>query len=143
MKLFKCVMLSAVIVGCAALRTLAQDPLAVAPDMYRLLFENERVRVMEVTFQPGQKIASHSHPEHFVYVAEGGKIRMYKPNAPSADVDIQAGQVVWFPAETHWGENIGTTTLRLIVNELKEPAPAKATSAAAPAAAPPATAPGP
>jgi quercetin dioxygenase-like cupin family protein len=101
---------------------MAQDPLVVAPEMYRLLFENERVRVMEVTFQPGQKIAPHSHPDHYVYVAEAGKIRIFSPDGTSTDADLQVGQVLWLPAQTHWAENIGTTTVRLIVNELKDAA---------------------
>ena len=103
-------------------RAIAQDPLVAAPEMYRLLFENERVRVMEVTFQPGQKIAPHSHPDHYIYVAEAGTIRISKPDGTSTDAELQVGQVLWIPAETHWAENIGTTKVRLIVNELKDTA---------------------
>jgi hypothetical protein len=36
----------------------AQDPLKAAPNMYKLLFENDRVRVMEVTFKPGRRLRS-------------------------------------------------------------------------------------
>lgn len=97
----------------------AQDPLAVAPGMYRLLFENDRVRVMEVTFQPGQKIAPHSHPDHYVYVAEGGTLRISKPDGSATDATVKPGDVLWIAAETHWAENVGTTVVRLVVNELK------------------------
>ena len=124
MKLFKGFVLALVVLGSATFRGLAQDPLAVAPEMYKLLFENERVRVMEVTFQPGQKIAPHSHPDHYVYVAEAGTLRLFHPEGEPSDVTLQVGQVIWIPAETHWAENAGTTTIRLIVNELKEPAAA-------------------
>jgi len=44
----------------------AQDPVRVGPDIYKCTFENERVRVCEVTFKPGAKIATHSHPNHLV-----------------------------------------------------------------------------
>lgn len=98
----------------------AQDPLKVAPDMYKLLFENDRVRVMEVTFTPGQKIAKHSHPDHYVYVVEPGKLKISKPDGSIADADLKEGDVVWIPAETHWAENAGSTTIKLIVNELKK-----------------------
>ena len=44
----------------------SQDPLKVAPGMYKLLFENERVRVMEVTLQARRvdrtTFASRSYP---------------------------------------------------------------------------------
>lgn len=108
-----------VVCSLALSRAVAQDPLAVAPEMYRLLFENERVRVMEVTFKPGQKIAPHSHPDHYVYVAEGGKLRLSKPDVDPAEIEVKPGDVVWIAAEKHWAENIGTTQVRLIVNELK------------------------
>jgi quercetin dioxygenase-like cupin family protein len=111
---------AALLLGGLGLKTLAQDPISVAPDMYRVLFENERVRVMEVTFQLGQSIPPHSHPDHYVYVVEGGTLKLSKPDGSSADITVEAGQVLWIPAETHWAENIGSTVICLIVNELKE-----------------------
>ena len=98
----------------------AADPLEVAPDMYKLQYQNDRVRVMQVTFQPGQSIAEHSHPDHFVYAVEGGKLKISKPDGTVSDADIKAGDIMWIPAETHWAVNTGTTVVRLIVTELKE-----------------------
>lgn len=98
----------------------AQDPLKAAPSMYTLIFENDRVRVMQVVFKVGEKIPQHSHPDHFVYVLEGGKAKISKPDGTAIDADFKAGQVVWLPAETHWAQNTGTTPLRLLVTELKE-----------------------
>jgi len=103
----------------------AQDPVKVAPDIYKQVFENERVRVLEVRFKAGDKIAKHSHPDNFVYVLGPGKGRFSKPDGTSSEADFQVGQVVWGPAETHWAENIGSTELHAIVVELKEPARAK------------------
>lgn len=100
----------------------AQDPLEVAPELYKLDFENEHVRVMEVHFKPGDKIAPHSHPDHFVYVLEAGKLKISHPNeVEPQEVELTAGQVVWVNAESHWAENIGTTNIRLLVVELKAP----------------------
>lgn len=100
----------------------AQDPLKVAPNMYKLLFENERVRVMEVTFKPGEKIAEHSHPDHYVYVLSAGKLKITAGETVT-DADLAVGQVLWIPAETHWAVNTGTTEVKALVTELKEPAP--------------------
>ena len=98
----------------------AQDPLVVGPDIYKLVFENERVRVMEVTFNPGDKIGSHSHPDHLAYILEPGLIRISHPDGTSMDVDGKAGDVLWIKAETHSAENIGSTKMRILVVELKE-----------------------
>ena len=48
----------------------AADPLEAAPGMYKKLFENDRVRVMEVTFKPGEKIKEHSqgNPSRVVFI---------------------------------------------------------------------------
>ncbi len=115
---------------------LAQDPLKAAPTMYKLVFENERVRVMEVTFKVGEKIAPHSHPDHFAYILEAGKLKISKPDGTGGELDGKVGDVVWIPAETHSGQNVGTTTMRILVVELKEPAKAAAPKAEAEAAAP-------
>lgn len=113
-----------VMVSCFAVQFAgAQDPLKVAPAMYKPVFENERVRVMEVTFKPGEKIAVHSHPDHFVYVLSAGKLRVTNADGKVTDADLTVGQVVWFSAETHSAVNTGTTEVRALVTELKEPAP--------------------
>lgn len=101
----------------------AADPLEVAPDMYTLQFENERVRVMQVVFQPGQQIAEHSHPDHFVNVLEAGTIQITKADGSVSDAVVNVGDVIWIDAETHSAVNTGTTLVRLLVVELKEPKP--------------------
>ncbi len=99
----------------------AQDPAKVAPDVYKCTFENERVRVCEVTVKPGAKIPMHSHPEHFGYVMAPGKLRITKADGTSTDADFKTGATIWIPAETHSGENIGATEIKVLVVELKEP----------------------
>ena len=104
----------------------AQDPAKVAPEAYKCTFENERVRVCEVTAKPGAKIPTHSHPDHFAYVISPGKMRITKADGTATEADFTPGAVIWIPAETHRGENIGATEIKVVVVELKEPAPAKA-----------------
>ena len=99
---------------------MAQDPLEVAPDMYKKHFENDRVRVAEVTFQPGQEIAVHSHPDHVAYLLSGGKLSV-TTNGKAEDIEVKTGDVVWFDAVTHEATNVGTTEVRILVIELKEP----------------------
>lgn len=56
----------------------AQDPLKVAPQAYRLQFENEWVKVIRVHYEPREKIAAHDHPTGgtvFVYLEDGGPVR--------------------------------------------------------------------
>lgn len=99
----------------------APDPLAAAPEMYKLIMENEKVRVMEVDFRPGQKIAKHSHPnEHLVTVLKPGTLTIFKEDGTSSVNELKTDQVLWLPAETHWAENTGKTEVRLLVTEVKK-----------------------
>ncbi len=114
----------ALLMGPLAVPSRAQDPLAVAPSMYKVIFENDRVRVMEFVIKAGEKIGMHSHPDHFGYVVKGGKIKISKPDGSSSVADLKMGAVLWINAETHQGENVGKTGIKLIVTELKPAAKA-------------------
>src|SRR5207248_2474521 len=52
----------------------AQDPLKASPQYYKILLENDRVRVLEYRLKPGEKEAMHSHPAGVVYVLSGGTL---------------------------------------------------------------------
>jgi mannose-6-phosphate isomerase-like protein (cupin superfamily) len=98
---------------------MAQDPVEVAPDVYRVLFENERVRLLEVREGAGQSTAMHSHPDYLVYAVQGGTVRLTSASGDAAEVEISAGDVMWRDAEEHSTENVGTTELHAIFFELK------------------------
>jgi len=98
----------------------AQDPAKVGPDIYKVVFENARVRVSEATFKPGAKIKMHSHPDHFVYPLAGGKLKITRPDGKSEEAEVQPGKVMWMAAETHKGQNVGESEVKLLVVELKE-----------------------
>lgn len=95
-------------------------PQEAAGNIYVQKFDNEKVRVSEITFKPGDKAAMHTHPfPHFVYVIEPGQLTIAHPDGTNAVVDGKAGDIMWMPAETHEAVNTGTTTLRALVAEIK------------------------
>lgn len=109
------------LVGTAlALPASAQDALKVAPQLTKLLFENDRVRVYDNYMKPGEAMGMHSHPDHLVYVLSDGKMQLTSPDGRSNDVDVKVGQVVWVPAVTHSTRNIGTKDLYTVIVELKQ-----------------------
>lgn len=114
------IVLTAGLVMVVAVAAFAQDPLEVGPDVYKSKFENERVRVMDVTFAPGASIAMHSHPDHFVHVASGGKLVLSYPDGTSKELEAKAGDILWLNAESHAAVNHGDTEVKLLVVELKE-----------------------
>ena len=98
----------------------AQDPLVVNAKTLRLKFENARVRVLKATLKPGEKENLHSHPSYLFYVIDGGKVRNHSVDGKVSEAEFKAGDVIYRDPLTHWSENIGTTTIHLILVELKE-----------------------
>jgi quercetin dioxygenase-like cupin family protein len=100
--------------------TRVQDPLVVNSKTIALKLENPRVRVLEATLKPGDKEQTHSHPAYIIYVIEGGKFRNHATDGTVADGEFKTGDVIYREPVTHWAENIGDTTIRLVLVELKK-----------------------
>lgn len=101
---------------------MADDPTTSNPDLYKVVFENERVRVLEYLDEPGDRTTPHSHPDS-VMVTLSDFARRLSVGDQQRDVSLKAGLATWLPAQTHMGENTGTTATHTIFIELKEPAP--------------------
>jgi quercetin dioxygenase-like cupin family protein len=97
-----------------------QDPLTVNSKTIALRLENSRVRVLEATLKPGDQEKTHSHPAYVIYVIEGGKARTHGADGSVTEAEFKAGDVIYRDPVTHWAENIGTTTIRLVLVELKK-----------------------
>ena len=97
------------------------DPIEVAGNVHRLAFENDRVRVMEVVFKPGDKAAMHRHPENMLYIKEPGTIRFSLPSGGSNEAVLHKGQIIYNAREViHAAENVGNTTVEILAIEFKE-----------------------
>ena len=101
-------------------RVPAQDVAVVNAKTITVKVDNDRVRVMEATLEPGAKEQMHSHPAYVIYVVAGGKVRNHPASGPATEVDYQPGNTYYREPLTHWAENIGTTTIRLVLVELKK-----------------------
>lgn len=100
------------------------DPAATNPDHYRVLFENDRVRVLEYLDRPGDRTTPHAHPDSVMYTLSSFRRRL-AAHGQEREVEMTAGTVGWLPAQQHHGENVGETPTRVLFVELKEPAPGR------------------
>jgi beta-alanine degradation protein BauB len=96
------------------------DPVVTNPEFYRVVFENDRVRVLEYTDRPGDRTAPHRHPDSVMYTLSTFRRRLLAGDR-AVDVSLSAGETRWLDAQTHAGENIGDTESHSIFVELKEP----------------------
>lgn len=97
----------------------AQEATKVEPTHYRIAFENENVRVIDIHYGPHQKSAMHQHPAgvavyitegHFRFIDETGKVTM---------ADAKSGDARWFPVFKHKVENMSDKPFDGVYIEIK------------------------
>jgi mannose-6-phosphate isomerase-like protein (cupin superfamily) len=96
------------------------DPVQAAPNNYRLIDENDRVRVVEMTLNAGQSDVLHSHKSETVFFISGGKVKINIPGADSIEADIPDGHVMFSDPWTHQVHNQGDKDVRAILIEHKD-----------------------
>ena len=99
---------------------LGQDAAVVNPENVRVKLDNPHVRTLEAVLKPGQKENLHSHPASVIYVISGGKVRNHIAGGKTIESELVAGDVLYRDPITHWAENIGPTTIHLILIEIKD-----------------------
>ena len=97
----------------------AQDPVKTSPPYYKVLLENDQVRVLEYRLKAGGKEAMHSHPAGVVYVLSGAKLKFSYPDGRTEERAAAAGETIWREPTTHAVENVGDTEAHAIAIDLK------------------------
>jgi len=112
-----------------AAAVMAQDPVPLYPDNYKVLLENERVRVLDFQLKKGAKEEFHAHPAAVTYVLAPFKIRFTFPDGTTRIREAKAGDLFYGDALIHASENIGDTDAHGLLIEMKSAA--KSTSSEA------------
>ena len=102
---------------------LGQDAPTMAPRSFRVVLENERVRVLEFKSRPGFGVCGegmHSHPDHVTVSLTGAKLKVTTADGKSKFEDVPPGTVFFAPAEVHSAEVIGGLGTRSYIIELKD-----------------------
>ena len=97
----------------------AQDPVPLYPQNYKVLLENDRVRVLDFQLKKGAKEDFHAHPAAVTYVIAPFKIRFTFPDGSTRIREAKAGEVFYGDALTHASENIGDTDAHGLLIEMK------------------------
>ena len=96
----------------------SRDPVVTDGDKYKLVLENERVRVLEYRDSPGQRTSPH-YPDYVLCALSAFKRRLALSEGRTAIIEVQPGQVAWGKAQSHIRENIGDTETHVLIIELK------------------------
>lgn len=114
-------LLAALGLGSSAAR--AQDATKTEPRSYKVLFENDKVRVLEYVSRPGIGVCGtgrHSHPDHVTVTLTPAKVKLTTADGKVQVNSIPAGSAFWDPASTHSAENIGGSGSRMVLIEVKD-----------------------
>jgi len=99
----------------------AQDPVKVAPKNFKVLLENEQVRVLDFHSVAGQKIPMHSHPAYITYSISGsGKTKFTSADGKTTEQPNKPAGATWHEAETHASEYLGPGATHVLLVELKQ-----------------------
>ena len=111
------------LVGGAAM---AQELSKVDTTHVAVKLDNHMLQVTEVTLKPGEKLPLHTHPAYTVYTVYGGTVRLAYQGGKTEDAVWDHGDVLYGdPEGPHTTENVGKTTVKILLVELKVPAAAK------------------
>jgi beta-alanine degradation protein BauB len=124
-KIFVSMLAGAMIGGmatAAAMKTQQElDPVKLAPEAYKVAFENERFRVIDYRMPAGGKEPMHSHPKGaLIYLLSDAHVRTTLPSGKVTESSGKTGDVLWRDPVTHRGENIGAAEIHELLIEPKK-----------------------
>lgn len=105
------------------------DPLQTDGDKYKAVLENACVRVLEYHDRPGATTQLHTHPAFVLYALAPFKRTLALPDGKVLSREFKTGDLMWSPAQTHIGHNVGETPTHVLIVELKPGASADACGA--------------
>ncbi len=99
--------------------TIAQDAASTDGDKYKVIFENECVRVLDYKDLPGQETHQHKHPAFVLYALGPFRRSITLPGGEVLERQFKEGDVMWSDSQTHIGKNIGNTPTHVVLVEMK------------------------
>jgi hypothetical protein len=93
------------------------DPVKASPDNYKLLFENEHVKVQDMNLKARTTDNEHLHRAETVYFVSGSSVKIHLLDGGTVEADIPDRHVMYSEPWTHRVENVGTKDLKAIIVE--------------------------
>lgn len=102
-----------------AAKSAAPDPTATDGDKYKVILENDKVRVLEYRDRPGASTKQHHHRAFVLYVLAPFKRKLTFPDGTQKVRAFKTGEVFWMDEQIHIGQNVGTTDTHVLLVEIK------------------------
>jgi hypothetical protein len=110
-------------VACIGCKTTPGKASTGGPAVYKVVFENERVRAIEYHTGSEKSICGfgmHTHPAHLYIMLTDAKLRVITPDGKEKIENAKAGEVGWEPAGQHTAENLMGNNAGCYLIEIKD-----------------------
>jgi quercetin dioxygenase-like cupin family protein len=98
------------------------DPVKVEANVIsRILSDTLGVKFYELIIKPGDSVGLHTHPDHLVFVVDGGMVELKDKDGKAQAVEFVTGSGMVTGPDTHSGKNTGTTNIKLLVADIYRP----------------------
>ena len=118
---------ASVLVAACATSAPPGDAVTADPAHYKVLVDNAAVRILKITYGPGEKSPMHVHPDALVVALSATQTKFHLPDGATRDGALARDAALYMPAETHSPENAGTSPMEAVLIEFKTAAPGSAT----------------
>jgi quercetin dioxygenase-like cupin family protein len=112
-------LLAGSVAGFAISVAVAQDPTVVDAKHYKVMFENDQVRILKITYGPKEKSVMHEHPNAVAVFLTDGQMKFQLPDGKVVDATLKTGESMFTPAGKHLPENVGDKPFEVVLVELK------------------------
>ena len=103
----------------------ALDPFIASGANAKLLQDTLGIKIFEWWVKPGELVPVHTHPDHAIYVLQGGKAIVYSKDFPGAEkgflMEVKAGQGWIGGPVTDSARNISNTTIKMLEIDVYRP----------------------
>lgn len=103
----------------AAPAAFAQDPVKVDAKHYKVMLENDQIRVLKIRYGVKEKSVMHEHPASVVVFLTRSKVKFTLPDGSAIDGGGKAGDVQFTDAGKHTPQNVGNAAMEGVLVELK------------------------
>jgi quercetin dioxygenase-like cupin family protein len=99
----------------------AMDPTTVEAAFIKVLADTLNVKLYELVAKPGDSVGLHTHPDHILYVVDGGTLEIKLKDGTLNVLEVKPGMGFMLGPETHSAKIGGATTVKLVVADIYRP----------------------
>lgn len=99
----------------------AMDATKVAGYPAKILADTLNLKAYEFLVNPGDTVPLHAHPDHVLYVVEGGTAEIKGKDGTARSAEFKTGACMISGPDSHSAKNTGATAIKLMIVHVYRP----------------------